>query len=202
MAWRPLFHEEICERVAIFMTVYIDPLTGDNSRPGGVSRDSAAGSGAADAGDSAAGHRRPAAGGSLPPGRVYPDRRRRGGQAGANRSLWRGGEAGNRRPGRARRAAAAQLRVYRAGGFGAAQHGPRARDCSGLAVTAGGEGCRTEVLRHTVLRRLTVRQVNGPAEQGNGGAITRWSRAAAPCRFDGLTVEDCDISDTGSCGLS
>ena len=30
----PLLHEEICERVAIFMTVYIDPLTGDNSRRG------------------------------------------------------------------------------------------------------------------------------------------------------------------------
>ena len=74
-------------------------------------------------------------------------------------------------------------------------------DCSGLAVTAGGEGCRTEVLRHTVLRRLTVRQVNGRLSRGTAGLIITVEPAAAPCRFDGLTVEDCDISDTGSCGI-
>ena len=183
------------------MTVYIDPLTGDNSRRG-------------ESPETALRDLEPLTRGILPPGTVVRLRAGACHQGGftltaageAVRPVQIGAYGEGEKPVIDGRGTPAALRLRNCAYIELADlelrntaHAPG--DCSGLAVTAGGEGCRTEVLRHTVLRRLTVRQVNGRLSRGTAGLIITVEPAAAPCRFDGLTVEDCDISDTGSCGI-
>lgn len=73
--------------------------------------------------------------------------------------------------------------------------------CSGLVVSTGGADHPGGVMPHTVLRDLTVRKVNSILCRDAAGLYITNRESANPCRYDDFLIENCDISDTGTCGI-
>ncbi len=71
----------------------------------------------------------------------------------------------------------------------------------GLLVSSGGKTHGGGALRHTVLRRLTIHAVTSRLGREAAGLYITNRESARPCWYEDFLVEDCDIYDTGSCGI-